>query len=89
MQVQRAKKRSEEALRYGDVAGARTERQSAAAVVASAPASVETASEAAWLDETLQTLTDRDGGYNLKRMRASSSRAARGYKTRHQGGEIV
>ena len=88
MQVQRAKKRSEQALRYGDVAGARTELQAAAAVVASAPASAETVGEAAWLDETLQSLTDRDEGYNLKRMRASSSRASRGYKNRSQGGEV-
>lgn len=89
MQVQRAKKRSEEALRYGDVAGARTELQAAAAAMACAPASAETAVEADWLDQTLQSLTERDEGYNLERMRASSSRAGRGYKTRYQGGETA
>ncbi len=88
MQVQRSKKRSEEALRFGDVDAARTELESAAAVIAAAPASVDTAVEARWLDETLGSLGDRDEGYNLKRMRASSSRAARGYKTRYQGGEM-
>jgi len=88
MQVQRSKKRSEEALRFGDVDAARTELESAAAVIAAAPASVDTAAEARWLDETLGSLGDRDEGYNLKRMRASSSRAARGYKTRYQGGEM-
>jgi len=89
LQVQDAKKRSEEALRYGDVDSARAELRSAADVIASAPVSAETAAEAAWVTETLGSLDDRDEGYNLKRMRASSSRAARGYKTRHQGGEIV
>lgn len=88
MQVQRSKKRSEEALRFGDVDAARAELESAAAVIAAAPVSVDTAAEARWLDATLGSLGDRDEGYNLKRMRASSSRAARGYKTRYQGGEM-
>ncbi len=88
LQVQGAKKRSEEALRYGDVDSARAELRSAADVIASAPMSADTAAEAAWVTETLGSLDERDEGYNLKRMRASSSRAARGYKTRHQGGEI-
>jgi len=88
LRVQRAKKDSEEALRYGDIAGARAQLQSAADVLASAPLSAETSAEADWVAETLGTLDDRDEGYNLKRMRSSSSRAARGYKTRHQGGEV-
>jgi len=88
LQVQQAKKRSEEALRYGDIAGARSQLQAAAGVLAAAPMSAETSAEARWVDATLGTLENRDEGYNLKRMRASSSRAVRGYKSRYQGGEV-
>jgi len=88
LQVQQAKKRSEEALRYGDIAGARSQLQAAAGVLAAAPMSAETSAEARWFAGTLGTLEDRDESYNLKRMRASSSRAGRGYKSRYQGGEV-
>jgi len=88
LQVQRAKKDSEESLRYGDIAGARSQLQSAGDALASAPMSAETSAEARWFAGTLGTLEDRDEGYNLKRMRASSSRAGRGYKSRYQGGEV-
>lgn len=89
LQVQRTKKRSEEALRRGDLAGARSQLQSAAGALACAPLSAETSAEANWVAETLGALDDRDEGYNLKRMRASSSRAGRGYKNRSQGGEVA
>jgi len=88
LQVQRAKKDSEESLRYGDIAGARSQLQSAGDALASAPMSAETSAEARWFAGTLGTLEDRDESYNLKRMRASSSRAGRGYKSRYQGGEV-
>lgn len=85
--VQQAKRRSEEALRRGDIEAARDELVSGSDLLECAPQTVSVATESDWFADTMQTLDARDEGYNLKRMRASSTRAARGYKSRWQGGE--
>lgn len=87
--VQQAKRRSEAALRRGDDEAARDALAIGSELLSCAPRTDDVATELDWFSDTMQSLSDRDEGYNLKRMRASSTRAARGYKTRRQGGEIA
>ena len=45
--------------------------------------------ESDWLAESSMSLTDRDAAYNSKRLRSDYLRKSRGYKSRHQGGEVT
>lgn len=90
--TQSAKREAEEALRRGDLDGARSTLDGARQRLANAPQGTvddELDAEAAWLDETTHTLSDRDAMYNTKRLRSDYMRKHRGYKTRTQGGEVA
>jgi Ca-activated chloride channel family protein len=89
LEVQREKVRGEEALRRGDFGGATVAMAAGSYLLASAPMQDEvTMAEAAWFDETLQTLHDEDESYNRKRMSSSRLKHTRGTRDRLQGGEI-
>jgi Ca-activated chloride channel family protein len=92
LETQRAKKQAEEALADGDLDAAQQHLSRASQSLASAPNSIlddDLRAESDWLAESSMSLTDRDAAYNSKRLRSDYLRKSRGYKSRHQGGEVT
>jgi len=89
LQVQREKKRSEDLLRDGDVAGARHALSAAAMTLAAAPMRDDSdlVDEINWLTQSSALMAERDATYNLKRSTASRTRASRGSRDDRRGGE--
>jgi len=88
LQVQVSKKQAEQALLDGDLASAQQHLGAASALLASAPSmSADLKQEAAWFDESLSLLQDREDAYNLKRMKSSYTKGLRGRRTSSFGGE--
>jgi len=91
LDVQREKKRGEDSLLYGDVAGARSAMAYGSALLMSAPASIQNedvVAESLWFSQTMNTLDSEDESYNRKRMSSSRIKHTRGTRDREQGGEI-
>ena len=91
LDVQREKKRGEDSLLYGDVAGARSAMAYGSALLMSAPASIQNedvVAESLWFSQTMKTLDSEDESYNRKRMSSSRIKHTRGTRDREQGGEI-
>ncbi len=90
--AQAAKKQAEEALRRGDIDGARGSLSAARDALAGAGPEVldeELADEVDWLRTSERMLDERDRAYNAKRMTSDHRRKSRGYKTRTLGGEVT
>lgn len=90
LETQADKRHSEQALRHGDEASARSQiarsiaKLEAAAVSAPSP---EIDKEIAFLRRAAEELDERGARYTGKRLRADSVKKSRGYKSREQGGE--
>jgi Ca-activated chloride channel family protein len=88
LETQAEKRRSEEALRRGDEASARGFMASSISRLESAMPDPEIDEEIRFLKRSIEQLDSLGSGYTSKRLRADSSKKARGYKTREQGGLI-
>ncbi len=87
--VQKAKLRSEEALRSGDRDTARREMTGAYEKLASAPMPDDALmAETSWFAASIGFLDERDDDYNRKRMTASRAKMSRGTRDRVVGGEV-
>ena len=89
LEAQKAKRRSEEALRAGDVTTAQSVLRAASGLITSAPPahmSDELRDELGWLDQTAAGLSDWSEEYGAKRLRSDRSRKS--HKSRTQGGEV-
>lgn len=89
LEVQRAKKVSEEHLRRGDVQGARASLAGASADLMAAPfaGDADVAAELSWLVRSQELYVERDAEYNLKRSTADRTGKARGSRDQRRGGE--
>lgn len=91
LDVQEAKRRSEEALSLGDLATTASSLDQAATLISTAPDAVlddELRGEADWLAASSGGLGEWDAAYSVRRLRADRLRKSRGHKTRRQGGEM-
>lgn len=91
LSAQKAKRDSEDALARGDSDSARSCLAGAVETLADMPPEAmddEVAAEIAWLTTTRDSLATWDREYTSKRLRSDVNRKSRGYKNRHQGGEI-
>lgn len=89
LEVQKSKKATEASLRDGDVDAARDHLKTAAASLDAMPDTDEVRAEKRWVATASSELEFRDAAFMTKKLRASTTRMSRGYKSRYQGGEAL